>query len=280
MVNFPGIENIKNDVVHKSIAKANTWELFALGFMDKSGVSLDRYNWHIEKYSLVYVLEGNGFFVDKNGKRYAITAGDFFQRFPNYKHQIFVNPESKWKECFLSVSKNIFSLFTGISVIKSQPNIGRIGLNHALVLKIWEQKERLKTSGELELPLRLLEIMQLIAQFHLFLGTVPEIKLETEIINSACIYLGNNFRENKDLKEFCKEKGIGYEYFRKIFKKHIDISPGQYRIKKRLDTAIKLLSTKTMTIGQVAWELGFSSQFEFSSHFKKHIGFPPSDYFK
>lgn len=63
-----------------------------------------------------------------------------------------------------------------------------------------------------------------------------------------------------------------------VFRRFADCSPKEYLQRHVMEQAQRLLSRTTMPIGQIAAELGFSSQFHFSRCFRDHMGCTPSQY--
>ena len=77
-----------------------------------------------------------------------------------------------------------------------------------------------------------------------------------------------------------RECNISEVYFRKLFAKHLGVSPKQYIINIRLQKAKQLLSEGSMKISAVSEACGFSSPYHFCREFRRHIGVSPSEYRK
>ena len=75
-----------------------------------------------------------------------------------------------------------------------------------------------------------------------------------------------------------KELGISRVQFNRRLKTMINDSPGNYIRTYRLKHAAWLLLNKNMTIAEIAYAVGFSSQAYFSNTFKKHYGMTPTEY--
>jgi AraC-like DNA-binding protein len=75
-----------------------------------------------------------------------------------------------------------------------------------------------------------------------------------------------------------KELGISRVQFNRRLKTIINDSPGNYIRNYRLKHAAWLLLNKNMTIAEIAYAVGFSSQAYFSNTFKKHYGMTPTEY--
>ncbi|MDD3119522.1 MAG: AraC family transcriptional regulator, partial [Victivallales bacterium] len=95
------------------------------------------------------------------------------------------------------------------------------------------------------------------------------------VLGTACERLGQHLDRRFDLAEFCRRQGWGYESFRKKFKAELGISPGQYRIRRRIDAAGEMLNRHDLSIREIAFRLGYRSPYEFSSQFKDCTGLSP-----
>ena len=70
------------------------------------------------------------------------------------------------------------------------------------------------------------------------------------------------------------------DHFTRMFKIHVGESPSHYTIRCRIDRARKLLLVKSLSISQIAFELGYSDASYFSKQFKKITGQSPRSYQK
>jgi len=67
------------------------------------------------------------------------------------------------------------------------------------------------------------------------------------------------------------------DYFRRVFRDRMGMTPLKFRERKRMEFAIQRLSTG-LTVKEVASELGYTDPHYFSRQFKRHIGRSPSSY--
>lgn len=70
--------------------------------------------------------------------------------------------------------------------------------------------------------------------------------------------------------------GISYARLRKAFRARFGVSPGRYRIERRLALAASLLRHDGRGVAEVAAILGYPSPFAFSAQFRARFGKPPS----
>ncbi len=89
-------------------------------------------------------------------------------------------------------------------------------------------------------------------------------------------------RENLDQPINCEELAqkyqLGYSNFRRMFKKYTGVPPAQYHLQQRLQKARDLMRGTDMSIKEIAFSLGFESQFHFSKIFRSKSGVPPSKF--
>ena len=97
------------------------------------------------------------------------------------------------------------------------------------------------------------------------------------------------YRFNEKMKEhlanpdlnvdfICKELGISRVQLNRRLQEMVNDSPGNYIRNYRLKQAAWLLQNKKMTIAEVGYAVGFTSQAYFSTLFKKHYGMSPTEY--
>lgn len=81
--------------------------------------------------------------------------------------------------------------------------------------------------------------------------------------------------ENFDVNSLCKKLCLcNMEAYRKI-KKQTGLSPGKYLLHFRLKAAIALLQSTEYSIGEMAFQVGFSNHNNFSRAFKRELGCSP-----
>lgn len=77
-------------------------------------------------------------------------------------------------------------------------------------------------------------------------------------------------------EDIASKLGLGYSWFRRMFKEYTGVSPAQYQLQQKILQAKELLTDTTMTISEVAYKLHFESAGQFSTFFKKKEGITPT----
>jgi AraC family transcriptional regulator len=108
----------------------------------------------------------------------------------------------------------------------------------------------------------------------------PKIKeytngLSKQQLNLVIEYIKNNLERDLGLNELANFLHMSPHYFCNLFKQSMGITPHQYVIQTRVNSAKELLLTGKYNIAQVAFMVGFANQSHLNRHFKKLIGVTP-----
>lgn len=273
---YPGIDLLKTTILSRTIDKSRM-EHIGLGFMHKPGKKIDEKDQCLSKYALIYVIRGRGEYLDPHGNSHQLGPGSVFQRLPEVVHSTFLDPDSNWAECFIDFGTNLYNSLVAYKIIRDDQFVYHITPDKTIESECFEMMNRLENSSEAEMPFLAADVISLLSRIMRSCTSVEE-SVMNRIINQSCIYFSKNPAKRIELKTYCKENGIGYEHFRKLFRQQIGISPGQYIVNRRMDAACQMLRISQAPINEIATELGYSSQYEFSAQFKKFIGISPKVY--
>ena len=97
-------------------------------------------------------------------------------------------------------------------------------------------------------------------------------------IEKAINYIKSNLSSELSLEKVANEIKFSPSYFHKLFKASTGKPLHQYIEALRIEKATNFLITTEMTLTEIAYECGFSSQSYFSYTFKRHTGMTPRVY--
>lgn len=226
-----------------------------------------------ELYLFEFVLKGDGF-VEVESQSYDCTANSYFMIPPNLENKYWstlgVTQEKIFFICRGSLVKSLLEIY-GLeksylvkgagSLIKYFNNMliltkqygARKDREAALVFHKFIQKAHSIVYKDEETPLPpIVQEMQKILDAHL------EKKIDFAVIN--------------------KEIAYSQAYMVRLFKKHMEVTPHEYILRRRIETAQLLLKHSTLSIKEIAERLVFSDQYHFSNYFKKCLGVSPSKF--
>ena len=93
-------------------------------------------------------------------------------------------------------------------------------------------------------------------------------------------YINSNLSADLTLERLASAANFNAIYFHKLFKASTGKTLHEYVKDQRIKKSVNLLISTDMTLTQIAYECGFSSQSYFSYAFKKKIGSAPREYAK
>lgn len=98
-------------------------------------------------------------------------------------------------------------------------------------------------------------------------------------INEARILMKENIELPLSPEKIADRLGLGYSWFRRMFKEYTGVSPAQYQMQQKLLRAKELLTSSDKNISEIAYMLNFENADQFSTFFRKKEGVTPS-YFR
>jgi AraC-like DNA-binding protein len=105
-------------------------------------------------------------------------------------------------------------------------------------------------------------------------------KDQDQLVDQIKYYIYDNLSRSVSLEELQKNLGYSKEHLNRIFKKHQNITIGQFIMERKMEQAAKRLATTHTDMKTIALELGFSDVNYFYTVFKKFIGKSPTEYRK
>ena len=91
-------------------------------------------------------------------------------------------------------------------------------------------------------------------------------------------YLDNNYMNNITMDYLASFCGISKSHLSREFKRYTGMSPIDYVLKKRITKASNLLSSTSMSIKEISYEVGFKNENSFLRLFKKINGITAGEY--
>jgi AraC family transcriptional regulator of arabinose operon len=224
----------------------------------------------------VLVLRGEGRYLDWHGREHRTFPGCFFQRVPGRKHSTLHPPEADWAECYLNLGRPFCAALAELGSLDLERPVLNPGLGPALVERFDRLLAELRECPESELPRMLAVMHALVVDIYALDRRAARPEPLAGEIAEAARRLAADPSERLPLPELAAELGLGYERFRKAFRARLGLSPGEYRIRRRVERARSMLAHGEMTVKEVAHALGYANAFAFSRQFKGVLGAPPS----
>lgn len=235
----------------------------------------------LHEYQLVYITQGGGQFESKRSGQRTIAAGDLFVLFPGEWHRYAPDPSTGWEEYWVGFHGEVAGrLISDYPLSPSEPVL-RVGVNAALVAEYVRLTEEL-----VEEAVGYQKIIA--ARTHLILATALAVAQRrnfegTEILRvierTKCLFL-ERLEGPVNVEAIAESQGVGYSWFRRMFREYTGLSPAQYHIQLRINYASELLRTTSLSVATVGQKSGFDSPHYFARIFRRKTGCTPTNFRK
>lgn len=170
--------------------------------------------------------------------------------------------------------------------LMSLPLVVELPVNSLSVIQYQHSMDRLLRSNEMsawEYTLSVLQLQSYIQQvtcqlFDLYPIKELSVSEHSRRIGPAIHYINQYYKETIPLQDLAQQCCMSPNYFHKIFKQIFCITPFNYQMLLRMNSALQLLTDKEQTIKDIAFELGFTDNAHFCKTFKKFYGVTPGEY--
>ncbi len=251
--------------------------VFGIGFLNKQPGGANTINVRPGHYSAIYVLSGRGTYRDSTGATGVVGPGTVFQRLPDRQHTATFDPQVRYVEVFLAFSGWLLDPVSRILGLTQRPVV-QVGIDLALIRDLAAAADALTGARDRELPRLYLHFLGLLSA--LFTASTPAeaVPAEADWVDEACRLLAEESDVRSPLEQIARRLGLSYETFRKDFRARMGVSPGDYRIRRRIDRARELLTSSGSSVKEIAYELGYPNASVFSLQFKREVGRSPEHY--
>ncbi|MDO5410176.1 MAG: helix-turn-helix domain-containing protein [Lachnospiraceae bacterium] len=99
-------------------------------------------------------------------------------------------------------------------------------------------------------------------------------------VKAALSYIHEHYKEKIYIRDLASQAGLNEQYFCRLFRKVIRMSPVEYMNSYRMKKAIALLEQSELSVTEVAYECGFHDMGGFIREFKKMTETTPLQYRK
>lgn len=151
-----------------------------------------------------------------------------------------------------------------------------------LLQQMLQEQERMDAySGDMIIYLLSMVLLTLLRD-----ADAPNVKLKTahalhnenEIIRRAQQYISAHIREKLSVPQVAKNVDVSPSYLTSLFHKNLQISPGEYIRRIKLQESKQMIRENSMNFTEIAAALQYSTVHHFSRQFKEKFGITPTEY--
>lgn len=239
-------------------------------YLYKPGYFLERDSY--DSYLLLYVEEGS-LLVNINGQKSKAGEGSFVLLNCYEPHAYGTETGCRCLWCHLDGhgAAQYYRAVTG--------RLGQVfSVKNALptVFKMKEIFEMFEPGTVIKEPLVSKYLTDIFTAFLLY---APEKQMiGHEVSEETISYINEHFKEEITTELLAEQVGLSPFHFIRTFKKETGFTPHEYLVRTRIDMAKYLLKNTQMSVKDICFATGFSSESVFCSAFKKSIGMSPKSY--
>ncbi|MBA3708488.1 MAG: helix-turn-helix transcriptional regulator [Planctomycetes bacterium] len=266
---------IQDRSTYRSVGATPLVGHISCGFQDKRGTTADVTDRIFPTYAACYVMRGRGTYTDWNGRIHPVGPGSLFQRIPGRRHTTILDPNSSFAECWIDFSGSICKSLSDLGIIDLQRAVLQPGLDLSLIRRLDRMVGPLRAADDHDLPKFYVALVEVLVSLYALDRGQDRGDEHARMIEEACRHLNETADGRIHLDEVARSFSMSYERFRKVFRERMGMSPGEYRIRRRIDRARELLLGNRHSVKEIAYALGYSNPYTFSSQFKDAVGLSP-----
>ncbi|MDP0498235.1 MAG: AraC family transcriptional regulator [Verrucomicrobiota bacterium JB024] len=270
------------DAIYRGSPGKSFGQSLSCGFLNKSGLTEDVTNEQYTRFAMIYLLNGRGWYSDSLGQEVELRAGDLFFRCPDRRHTTRPDPQSGWRETFVSLRSDWYGLFRAMELIPAQQACFTLGEVPHIPEFILGLMKRLRSADnpadnihvEFDIAGLMRWVLARVQETHH--PDAPRL----ELLKHARERIREQAATREPLELILKGTGLSYSRLRSLFRQTYGTGPGEYRVQVRIEQACALLETTGDRVQEIADRLGYSDAFAFSKQFRQHVGVSPSAFRK
>ncbi|MBQ4109670.1 MAG: helix-turn-helix transcriptional regulator [Clostridia bacterium] len=227
-------------------------------------------------YTFEYIIDGSGI-VEENGQISAVSKGDMYILHKGSQQKYYSDENDPWEKIWFNVDGTII-----------QPLLKSYNLSQTIVIKDIDIyplfKEFFDITSQKSTKSYSKIFDETAAVFLKIIQKASNYIQKASIVNPEAAklkkYIDAHYNEKITIEDLSKIIFRSPAQVNRIFKSEYGITPYNYMLDRKIETAKYLLETTGRSISTIAFQLNFTDEHYFSTYFKKRVGTSPKDYRK
>lgn len=218
----------------------------------------------VQQYHLRYVTQGRGW-LELGDRRYPAEAGDIMIVRPDGVSSCGADEEEPFTYIWVSLDCG-----EAMAALLKEPVL------HAP----WAQSIFSRIIASMSAPAAEWTVSTLMFEFFAQLAAqqIPSTTPQEDYVSRAVHYIQTNYSDSIQVADLAADLGLSRNYFCRIFKQQMGLSPQDYLVSYRLDRAAALLTEQGLSQKEAAFQVGYPDVYGFSRMFKRKFGVAPGIY--
>ena len=224
---------------------------------------------------LVFVLEGAAKFRIR-GKEVDVRENDFYVMFPWEDMSYVTEPDMPWTiQWIVAEGEQLETLLQMVNITPEHPvlPIRRPDRLKLIYDNLFEKTNRIDLPAKMECLSLLYDLFSLLASESTAASKNPH-------VCRALDYIHAHYHEDLNISQLAQMLHLNNNYFTKLFKQEMGVTPIRYIQTMRFEKAQHLLKYTHLTVTEIGRQVGIDDTLYFSRGFKAFAGCSPSEYRK
>lgn len=270
------------NVIYRSPDKADPSKSFDI---EMCGVTIPSEGYYMERDRLdkndprlvsifEYVTEGVGY-IECNGKIYTVKAGDFYYLDCKHTHRYWADKENPFGKMWINVRGRLPAAMLAAYYFTEPVIVQHMDVS-ALFREMADALSGIKDNNKTDVYSN---VASLICKLIITIGTERQ---KQRIMSGIAFRIKQEIDRSQNygitLSEIENKFFLSKSYIIHLFSDEFGITPKQYILQKKIDTAKLLLRDGEKSMCEIAELLNFSSVQHFSSTFRRYAGITPDNF--
>lgn len=266
---------VRNDQVYRTLPSSAHGSHIACGFWRPATDADLLVEGAWPSYAMVYVLAGTGTCTDADDVTHRLRPGSVLQRLPGRPHRQRMDRSPGWAECWIDLGGALPSALADAGVIDLRRQTLEPGLDQSIPRRLARTLGLMREAREHELPRAYLDLVGVLVDVYALDRGRDAADPHAALLTRACRLLTEGASSREPLERVAATLHLSYQRFRTLFRERIGVSPGEFRIRHRIDRAREMLLGSDRSVKDIARDLGYANPQSFSLQFKALVGRSP-----
>ena len=231
----------------------------------------------LEEYQLLYITKGQGTFRSQSLPHpVRVKAGTLFLLFPGEWHSYKPDPQTGWKEYWIGFKGSQMDSWVNNGFFSPRNPVWHVGLKSDIVA-LYNDAIDTASKQESGFQQRLGGLVSHLMSLARFYNRNEAFSEVADQINRAKILISDQFRTITP-ESLADQLYMGYSNFRRIFKEYTGFAPAKYIQEVRMNRVKEALTNTTLTVKQIAFDMGYENEDYFFTAFRRLTGMTPAQY--
>ena len=231
----------------------------------------------LEEYQLLYITKGQGSFRSQSLPHpVRVKAGTLFLLFPGEWHSYKPDPQTGWKEYWIGFKGSQMDSWVNNGFFSPRNPVWHVGLKSDIVA-LYNDAIETASKQESGFQQRLGGLVSHLMSLARFYNRNEAFSEVADQINRAKILISDQFRTITP-ESLANQLYMGYSNFRRIFKEYTGFAPAKYIQEVRMNRVKEALTNTTLTVKQIAFDMGYENEDYFFTAFRRLTGMTPAQY--